>query len=105
MGLPNNVRTAMAIKGGTREFVRRLRGKCGCCHGCSTGLWLTCLTFDPKCTGTFWASNNVPAAMAIKGHTCWGAGQWCKRFDVAMVTLSSSLDDVLLMGVGSKAGS
>jgi hypothetical protein len=49
--------------------------------------------------------NNVWAAMAIEGRACWGAGQWCKRFDVTMVTLSSSLDDVLFMGVGSEAGS
>jgi hypothetical protein len=43
--------------------------------------------------------------MAIKDQACWGAGQWCKRFNVMMVTLSSSLDDVLLIGVGSEAGS
>ncbi len=49
--------------------------------------------------------NNVRVAMAIEGRTCWGVGQWCKRFDVMMVTLSSSLDDKLLIGVGSKAGS
>ncbi len=49
--------------------------------------------------------NNVQAAMAIKGQTCWGVGQWCKQFDMTMVTLSSSLDDVLLIGAGSKAGS
>jgi hypothetical protein len=127
MGLPNNVRAAMAIEGRTREFVRRLHGKCGCRRGSSMGLWLTCLTFDPKCTGTFWAvstglwlmcltfdpkcigtfwvPNNVWVAMAIKGCACWGAGQWCKPFNVTMVTSPSSLDDVLLMGVGSKAGS
>jgi hypothetical protein len=49
--------------------------------------------------------NNVRAALAIEGRACWGAGQWCERFDVTMVTLSSSLDDVLLIGVGSEAGS
>jgi hypothetical protein len=49
--------------------------------------------------------NNVRAAMAIKGQTCWGVDQWCKLFDVTMITLSSSLDDLLLIGVGSKAGS
>jgi hypothetical protein len=105
MGLPNNVQAAMAIGGRTCEFVRRLRGKYGCCRGSSTGLWLTCLTFDPKCNGTFWAPNNVWAAMAIEGCACWGAGQWCKRFDVTMVMSSSSLDDVLLMGMGSESSS
>jgi hypothetical protein len=49
--------------------------------------------------------NNVQVAMAIEGQACWGAGQWCERFDLTMVTLSSSLDDVLLIGVGSEAGS
>jgi hypothetical protein len=49
--------------------------------------------------------NNMRAAMAIEGQTCWGVGQWCERFNVTMVTFSSSLDDVLLIGVGSKAGS
>ncbi len=49
--------------------------------------------------------NNVRAAMAIEGRACWGAGHRCERFDVMMVTLSSSLDDVLLIGVGSEAGS
>jgi hypothetical protein len=48
--------------------------------------------------------NNIRVAMANKGRACWGAGQWRERFNVTMVTLSSSLDDVLLIGVGSKAG-
>jgi hypothetical protein len=49
--------------------------------------------------------NSMRAAMAIKVRTCWGVGQWCVRFNVTMVTSSSSLDDVLLIGVGSEAGS
>jgi hypothetical protein len=43
--------------------------------------------------------------MAIEGGACWGAGQWWEWFNVTMVTLSSSLNDVLLIGVGSEAGS
>ncbi len=50
-------------------------------------------------------SNNMWAAMANEGRACCGAGQWHERFDVIMITLSSSLDDVLLIGVGSEAGS
>jgi hypothetical protein len=42
--------------------------------------------------------------MAIEGQACWEAGQWCEWFNVMMVTSASSLDDVLLIGVGSKAG-
>jgi hypothetical protein len=49
--------------------------------------------------------NNVRAAMANKGQACWGAGQWREWGHVTMVTSSSSLDDVLLIGVGSEAGS
>jgi hypothetical protein len=49
--------------------------------------------------------NNMQAAMAIEGRACWGAGQWCEGFNVTMATSSSSLDDVLLIGVGSEAGS
>ncbi len=86
MGQPNNVQAAMAIKGRTREFVRRLRGKCGCCCGSSTGLWLTCLTFEFSPTH-------------YRDETL------VNRFDVTMVMSSSSLDDVLLIGVGSEAGS
>ena len=108
IGLPNNVWAAMAIEGRTCEFVRRLRGKCGCRRGSSTGLWLTCLTFDPKCTGTFWVVSTglwltcltfecSPTHSRDETLVDW--------FDVTMVTLSSSLDDVLLIGVGSEAGS
>jgi hypothetical protein len=108
MGLPNNVRASMAIEGRTCEFVRHLRGKCGCCHGSSTGLWLTCLTFDPKCTGTFWA---VPTGLWLTclmfecSPTHSHNETLVDWFNVTMVTLSSTLDDVLLIGVGFKAGS
>jgi hypothetical protein len=86
MGLPNNVRAAMAIEGRTPEFVRRLHEKCGCCCGSSMGLWLMCLTFE--CSPT---------------HSCNETlVDW---FDVTMVKSSSSLDDILLIGVGSEAGS
>jgi hypothetical protein len=130
MGLPNNVRVAMAIEGRTCEFVRRLRGKCGYCRCSSTGLWLTCLTFGPKCTGTFWVvSMGLWLTCLTFDPKCTGTfwavsmGLWltcltfeCSpthsrdetfvdRFNVTMVTLSSSLDDVLLLGVGSEAGS
>jgi hypothetical protein len=86
MGLPNNVRAAMAIEGRTHEFIRRSCGKCGCYCGSSTGLWLTCLTLE--CSPTHSHDETL-----------------VNRFDVTMVTLSSSLDDVMLIGVGSEAGS
>jgi hypothetical protein len=130
MGLPNNLRAAMAIKGCTREFIRRLRGKCGCCCGSSTRLWLTCLTFDPKCTGTLWAVSTGLWLMCLTFDpkctgTFWAVSTvlWltcltfecspthsCNetlvdQFNVTMVASSSSLDDVLLIGVGSEAGS
>jgi hypothetical protein len=43
--------------------------------------------------------------MAIEGQARWGAGQLRERFDVMTVTSSSSLDDVLVIGVGSEEGS
>jgi hypothetical protein len=86
MGQPNNMQVAMAIKGRTCEFVRGSRGKCGCCRGSSMGLWLTCLTFE--CSPTHSRDETL-----------------VDRLDVMMVTSSSSLDDVLLIVVGSKAGS
>jgi hypothetical protein len=49
--------------------------------------------------------NNVQAAMAIEGRARWGAGQLREQFDVMTVTSSSSLDDVLVIGVRSKESS
>jgi hypothetical protein len=108
MGPPNNVRAAMAIEGRTCEFVRHLHGKCGCCCDSSMGLWLTCLTFDPKCTGKFWAVSTGLWLTCLTfecSPTHSRDETLLDRFDMMMVTLSSSLDDVLLIGVGSKAGS
>jgi hypothetical protein len=108
MGLPNIVQAAMAIKGRTCEFVRRSRGKCGCCRGSSMGLCLTCLTFDPKCTGTFWAVSTglwLTCLIFECSPTHSHDETLVDRFNVTMVTSSSFLDDVLLIGVGSEAGS
>jgi hypothetical protein len=49
--------------------------------------------------------NNMQVAMAIEGRACWGAGRLREWFDVTTVTSSSSLDDVLVIGVGSEEGS
>ncbi len=49
--------------------------------------------------------NNMRAAMAIEGQAHWGAGRLRERFDVTTVTSSPFLDDVLVIGVGSKEGS
>ncbi len=46
--------------------------------------------------------NNVRAAMAIKGHARLKAVQLWEMFEVTTVTSSSSLDDELVLGVGSK---
>ncbi len=108
MGLPNNVRVAMAIKGRTHEFVRCSHGKCGCCRRSSTGLWLTCLTVDPKCTGTFWAVSTRLWLMCLtfeSSPTHSHDETLVDQFNVTMVMSSSSLDDVLLIGVRSEAGS
>jgi hypothetical protein len=49
--------------------------------------------------------NNVWVAMAVEGRAHWGAGRLRERFDVTTVMSSSSLDDVLVIGVGSEEGS
>ncbi len=46
--------------------------------------------------------NNVQAAIAIEGPARLKAVQLWELFDVTTVTSSSSLDDELVLGVGSK---